>query len=245
MLHQKWIQWRRLELYNNSHSNNIVEVHNLYKTYTNEVEIEVLKNINLKIKKGEFVAIVGPSGSGKSTLMNMIGILDTPTSGEVLINGVKVTSLKEKEKAEIRNQELGFVFQYHHLLPEFTAMENVMIPLRINGVNKKKASIIARDLLGKVGLADRLNHKPTQLSGGENQRVAIARALANSPSIVIGDEPTGNLDTKSTNRIYELLRTLNKKHGQTFIIVTHNEQMAKKADRIIQLVDGEIIGDSE
>lgn len=228
-------------MYNN---NIIVEIKNLYKIYSDGVEHPALKNINLKIKKREFVAIVGPSGSGKSTLMNMIGILDTPTSGEILINGVKVTSLKEKEKAELRNNELGFVFQYHHLLPEFTAKENVMIPLRINGVNKYKASIIARDLLGKVGLADRLNHKPTQLSGGENQRVAIARALANSPSIVIGDEPTGNLDTKTTNRIYELLRTLNKEHGQTFIIVTHNEHIAKKADRIIQLMDGEIIGDS-
>jgi lipoprotein-releasing system ATP-binding protein len=213
----------------------------LTKIYKNGIEFRALDDANLKIRKGEFVAIVGPSGSGKSTLMHLIGLLDTPSSGTLLIDNHDVTKMSDKERSEMRNRMLGFVFQYHHLLPDFTALENVMMPLLIAGKNKKEAEQIAEKLLKDVGLGDRMDHRPGELSGGQNQRVAVARALSCSPAIVLGDEPTGNLDTKTGNLIYELLRRLNKEYNQTFIVVTHNEDMASKADRIIRLVDGKII----
>jgi len=220
--------------------NPIIELKNLTKSYKNGMEFRALDNANLRIKKGEFVAIVGPSGSGKSTLMHLIGLLDTPSSGTLLIDGNNVTKLSDKERSEIRNRMLGFVFQYHHLLPDFTALENVIMPLLIAGKNRKEAKAIAEKLLKQVGLEDRVDHRPGELSGGQNQRVAVARALSCSPAIVLGDEPTGNLDTKTGDMIYELLRRLNKGYNQTFIVVTHNEDLASKADRIIRLVDGKI-----
>lgn len=218
----------------------IIELKNLTKIYKNGMEFRALDNANLKIKKGEFVAIVGPSGSGKSTLMHLIGLLDTPSSGTLMIDKSNVTNMSDKERSEIRNRMLGFVFQYHHLLPDFTALENVMMPLLIAGKKRKEAKEIAEKLLKEVGLEDRMDHKPGELSGGQNQRVAIARALSCSPAIVLGDEPTGNLDTKTGDMVYELLRQLNKEYNQTFIVVTHNDDMALKADRIIRLVDGKI-----
>ncbi len=222
---------------------NIIEIRNLSKVYPGGVEVRALDGIDLDIKRGEFLSIIGPSGSGKSTLLHMIGILDTPTSGTINIDGRVVTDMSEKERSKARNEILGFVFQYHHLLPDFTALENVMMPLLIGGVNKKAARKAASVLLEDVGLADRMDHLPSQLSGGQAQRVSVARALANNPGIVIGDEPTGNLDTRSSDMIYDLLRDLNHNKGQTFILVTHDEKMAKKTDRIIRLVDGKIYED--
>ena len=218
----------------------VIELQNLTKVYQNGVEFRALDNANLRIKKGEFVAIVGPSGSGKSTLMHLIGLLDTPSSGTLLIDGKDVTKMSDKERSIMRNRILGFVFQYHHLLPDFTALENVMMPLLISGKNRKEATEIAEKLLKEVGLEERMDHKPGELSGGQNQRVAIARALSCSPAIILGDEPTGNLDTKTGDLIYKLLRRLNREYNQTFIVVTHNEDLASKADRIIRLVDGKI-----
>lgn len=218
----------------------IIELKNLTKIYKNGIEFRALDNANLRIKKGEFVAIVGPSGSGKSTLMHLIGLLDTPSLGTLLIDGKDVTKMSDKERSEMRNRMLGFVFQYHHLLPDFTALENVIMPLLIAGKSRKEAQEIAENLLKEVGLEDRMDHKPGELSGGQSQRVAVARALSCSPAIVLGDEPTGNLDTKTGDLIYELLRRLNREYSQTFIVVTHNEDMASKADRIIRLVDGKI-----
>lgn len=218
----------------------IIELKNLTKIYKNGMEFRALDNANLKIKKGEFVAIVGPSGSGKSTLMHLIGLLDTPSLGTLLIDGRDVTKMSDRERSEMRNRMLGFVFQYHHLLPDFTALENVAMPLLIAGKSRKEAKEIAEKLLKEVGLEDRMDHKPGELSGGQNQRVAVARALSCSPAIVLGDEPTGNLDTKTGDLIYDLLRRLNRQYNQTFIVVTHNEDLASKADRIIRLVDGKI-----
>jgi len=222
----------------------IIRIRDLTRIYGDGVEIRALDGVNLDIEPGEFLAIVGPSGSGKSTLLHQIGILDTPTSGTILLNGVDITKMSDRERSKTRNRELGFIFQYHHLLPDFNALENVMIPLLIRGVKPSRARKIAREMLEEVGLADREDHRPNQLSGGQNQRVAIARALANSPDIVIGDEPTGNLDSKSSDNIYELLRRLNQEHDQTFILVTHDESMAAKTDRIIRIVDGRIVEDS-
>jgi lipoprotein-releasing system ATP-binding protein len=218
----------------------IIELKNLTKIYKNGIDFRALDNANLRIKRGEFVAMVGPSGSGKSTLMHLIGLLDTPSSGTLLLDGNDVTKMSDKERSEMRNRMLGFVFQYHHLLPDFTALENVIMPLLIAGKNRKEADEIANKLLKEVGLEDRTDHRPSELSGGQNQRVAVARALSCSPAIVLGDEPTGNLDTKTGDLIYELLRRLNKEYNQTFIVVTHNEELASKADRIIRLVDGKI-----
>ncbi|MGB9927910.1 MAG: ABC transporter ATP-binding protein [Methanosarcina sp.] len=224
-----------------SADNSIIELNNLTKIYKNGIEFRALDGANLKIKRGEFVAIVGPSGSGKSTLMHLIGLLDTPSSGTLLIGDKDVTKIPDKERSAIRNRMLGFVFQYHHLLPDFTALENVMMPLLISGKNMEEAKKIAEKLLVEVGLEDRMDHRPGELSGGQNQRVAVARALSCSPAIVLADEPTGNLDTKTGDLIYELLRRLNKEYNQTFIVVTHNEDLALKADRIIRLMDGKII----
>jgi lipoprotein-releasing system ATP-binding protein len=222
-------------------NNNIIVIRDLTKIYRGGVDVVALSDINLRIKAGEFLAIVGPSGSGKSTLLNMIGLLDTPTSGQIILKGIDVTAASPNERARLRNKELGFVFQYHHLIPEFSALENVMMPMLIAGDKKAEAEERARELLIAVGLEDRLNSRPGQLSGGQNQRVAVARALANGPSIVIGDELTGNLDTKTSDRIYELLRDLNGRMNQTFILVTHDIRMAEKTDRILRIVDGRIV----
>jgi lipoprotein-releasing system ATP-binding protein len=223
---------------------NIIQIRDLTKIYGDGVEITALDSVNLNIEKGEFLAIVGPSGSGKSTLLNQIGILDTPTAGTILLKGLDITKMSDKQRSKMRNQELGFIFQYHHLLPDFNALENVMMPLLINGIKSSQAKKRAHEMLEEVGLGDRLYHRPNQLSGGQNQRAAIARALVNTPSIVIGDEPTGNLDSKASETIYELLRKLNREHNQTFILVTHDERMAAKTDRVIRLVDGRIADDS-
>lgn len=225
-------------------NSDIIKVRGLSKIYMDGVEVRALDNVDLDIKRGEFLSIIGPSGSGKSTLLHMIGILDTPSSGTITIDDRVVTDMSEKERSRVRNEVLGFVFQYHHLMPDFTALENVMMPLLIGGMGKKEAKKIASSLLEEVGLGDRMDHRPNQLSGGQAQRVAIARALANNPGIVIGDEPTGNLDTKASDMIYDLLRKLNRDRGQTFILVTHDEEMARKTDRIVRIVDGRISGDS-
>lgn len=224
-----------------SDATNIIEISNLTKTYTDGLGVKALDGLTLEIKRGEFISITGPSGSGKSTLLHMIGILDTPTSGTILIDGEDITNMSDKERSNARNKMLGFIFQYHHLLPDFSAIENVMMPLLISGKSKTEARKIANDLLVEVGLEDRIDHRPNQLSGGQNQRVAVARALANNPMIVIGDEPTGNLDSNSSDKIYELLRKLNRDYGQTFILVTHDDEMAAKTDRIIRIVDGKIV----
>jgi lipoprotein-releasing system ATP-binding protein len=220
---------------------NIIEIKKLRKVYGDGVQLVALDDVDLIIEEGEVLSIVGPSGSGKSTLLNMIGLLDTPTSGEIWLKGQNITNATPKERARLRNKELGFIFQFHHLLPEFDAVENVMMPLLIAGVDKKEARRQAITHLDEVGLGDRLHNKPNQLSGGQNQRVAVARALAGHPSIVIGDEPTGNLDSKSSDMIYELLRKLNRQMKQTFILVTHDMNMAEKTDRILRLVDGRIV----
>ena len=222
----------------------IIQIKNLTKIFGDGVEIKALDGVDLDIERGEFLAIIGPSGSGKSTLLNQIGILDTPTSGTILLNGIDVTEMSDKQRSRTRNKELGFIFQYHHLLPDFNALENVMMPLLISGIKSSQAREVARRVLDEVGLGDRIEHRPNQLSGGQNQRVAIARALVNKPSIVIGDEPTGNLDSKASENIYELLRKLNREHNQTFILVTHDERMAAKTDRIIRLVDGRVAENS-
>ncbi|AEH60841.1 ABC transporter related protein [Methanosalsum zhilinae DSM 4017] len=222
-------------------SDTIIEIKDLSKIYKNGAEVHALKSVNLTVSKGEFMSIIGPSGSGKSTLLHIIGILDTPSKGTILIDGKDVSKMSDSQRSRTRNEKLGFVFQYHHLLPDFSALENVMMPLLISGKSDKEAKNIAERLLKDVGLEDRLDHRPNQLSGGQCQRVAVARALANNPDIVIGDELTGNLDTKSSEMIYDLLRKLNSKYQQTFIIVTHDPKLAEKTDRIVRIVDGQIV----
>jgi len=222
-------------------SDDIIVLKDLSKIYGNGVEVRALDGVSVKIKAGEFVAIVGPSGSGKSTLLNMIGLLDTPSVGQIFLKGIDVSQASPEERARLRNQELGFVFQYHHLIPEFSALENVMMPMLIAKKSRTAAKERALELLSAVGLADRRDSRPNQLSGGQNQRVAVARALANGPSIVIGDELTGNLDTKTSDLIYNLLRELNRKINQTFILVTHDMTLAEKTDRILRIVDGKLV----
>lgn len=203
--------------------------------------LEVLKGIDLEIHKGEVVSIVGPSGAGKTTLLQIMGTLDKADSGSVMIHGVDVTRLKEKALSAFRNKEIGFVFQFHQLLPEFTALENVMIPSLIQGMSSGKARKAALDILTFLGLSDRAAHKPAQLSGGEKQRVAVARALMNHPSIILADEPSGSLDTQNKEDLHKLFFDLRDKLGQTFVIVTHDESLASRTDRTIHLIDGKII----
>lgn len=206
--------------------------------------IHVLKGISLQIHKNEYVALMGPSGSGKSTLMNLLGCLDTPTTGKYILNGTDVSSLSDDELAEIRNKEIGFIFQTFNLLPRSTALENVILPLIYAGYSRSEREAIATKALEQVGLADRMKHKPNELSGGQRQRVAIARALVNSPSILLADEPTGNLDSKTSYEIMGLLHDLHNL-GNTIIIVTHEEDIAKHAHRIIRLRDGEVETDTQ
>lgn len=218
----------------------LIEVTSLKKSYpvTNDTRLEVLKGINLNILKEEIVAIVGKSGAGKSTLLHILGTLDKPESGKVLFESEDVFLKKEKQIAEFRSRKIGFIFQFHHLLPEFTAIENVMIPSMISGTMDKAR---AEEVLTEVGLKNRLEHKPSELSGGEAQRVAIARALINSPKLVLADEPTGNLDSENADAVIDLIFDLRKKYKQTFVIVTHNEEFANKCDRIIKLHDGKVV----
>lgn len=200
--------------------------------------LQVLKGIDLQINKGEVVSIVGPSGAGKTTLLQIIGTLDRPDGGEVVVDGVDVGTLSSKKLSDFRNLHLGFIFQFHQLLPEFTALENVMIPAYIAGKKKSEALEMANELLTFLGLADRANHKPAELSGGEKQRVAVARALVNEPAVVLADEPSGSLDSKNKAELHQLFFDLRDKFGQTFVIVTHDEELAKLTDRTIHLRDG-------
>lgn len=216
----------------------LISLTNVSKIYKlGEVNVEALKKISLQIKKGEFVAIMGPSGSGKSTLMHLIGILDKPTDGKVILEGKDIGKLNEEELAVLRNKHIGFVFQSFNLLPKTKAIDNVALPLIYSGVAKEKRIKLAKDALFQVGLAERINHTPSQLSGGQQQRVAIARALVTNPSLILADEPTGNLDSKSGKEIIDLLKELNKK-GNTIVLVTHDAEVAKNAKRIIKMKDG-------
>ncbi len=217
----------------------ILNVHNLSKSYHNDgIEVPVLKDISFSVNSGEVITIMGPSGIGKSTLLNLIGTLDYPDSGEISYNGINPFSLTEKEIARFRNKTIGFVFQFHHLLPEFTALENVMIPsiiYRYDPENAKKSSI---KMLERVGLGHRINHRPSALSGGERQRVAVARALINEPLVVLADEPSGNLDTHNSDLLINLILELNRQFGRTFIIATHNSGIASKSHKVLYLSDG-------
>lgn len=223
-------------------NNNVVEAVDLFKTYQmGEVEVHALRGLSLTIKKGEVVAIMGPSGSGKSTLMNILGCLDRPTSGKYLLNGENVQAMEGNQLADIRNRQVGFVFQSYNLLSRSTALSNVMMPLRYrrnNGHQDIKQT--AKELLVRVGLEDRITHKPYELSGGQQQRVAIARALVNDPAIVLADEPTGNLDSKSGKEIMDLLLDLNEEKGVTLIIVTHDPEVASFTQRTVRLFDGRV-----
>lgn len=205
--------------------------------------LQVLKGIDLHIGRGEVVSIVGPSGAGKTTLLQIVGTLDKPDSGEVVIDGVKVGGLNKKKLADFRNRHIGFVFQFHQLLPEFTALENIMIPAFIGGASKKTAEQRARELLCFMNLEDRASHKPSELSGGEKQRVAVARALVNNPAVVLADEPSGSLDSKNKEELHRLFFDLRDKFGQTFVIVTHDEQLAKITDRTIAMKDGMLVNE--
>ncbi len=203
--------------------------------------LQVLKGVDLSIKSGEIVSIVGSSGAGKSTLLHILGTLDTATAGQVLLNGERIDKLKGNALAKFRNKNIGFIFQFHHLLPEFTALENVCIPGWIAGKKKKETEKKATELLQILGLAERLQNKPHQLSGGEQQRVAVARALINNPAIIMADEPTGNLDSNNARDLHNLFIELRDKYNQTFLIVTHNEELAAMSDRIVHMKDGKIV----
>ena len=204
-------------------------------------DLSVLKGVDIFVNKGEIVSIVGSSGAGKSTLLHILGSLDKANAGEIWINNERIDTLNEKELAKFRNKHIGFVFQFHHLLPEFTALENVCIPGWIAGTPKNELEQRALELLKILGLEDRASHKPSELSGGEQQRVAVARALINNPDIVFADEPTGNLDSKHAQELHELFLHLQKTMGQTFLIVTHNEALAKMSDRVVHMKDGYIV----
>jgi lipoprotein-releasing system ATP-binding protein len=224
---------------NSSSDNIILEAIQVEKHYPSGLEIlKVLKGINLSIRASEILVIMGPSGAGKSTLLHIMGTLDKPTSGEIIIDHRRMNQFREKDLAAFRNQNIGFVFQFHYLMPEFTALENLMIPRMISGNDWKDYIPRAEELLEEVGLAQRMSHRPSQLSGGELQRVAVARALMNSPKLILADEPTGNLDTKNSQALFELILGLNRKYKQTFVIVTHNEMFASQSHRVIHLLDG-------
>ncbi len=218
----------------------MLEIHKINKRYGH---LQVLKDVSLHVNQGELVCIVGKSGAGKSTLLHIIGTLDSADSGQVILKDKDVTSLKGNELSDFRNAHIGFIFQFHHLLPEFTALENIMIPALIASVDTEIAKQKATTLLKAIGLEDRADHKPTALSGGEQQRVAIARALINDPDIVFADEPTGNLDSTSSEEIHQLFLRLNRELNQTFVIVTHNEHLAEICNRSIKMEDGKIVSD--
>lgn len=229
-------RWMRYEMNNEV----IIECRNLVKTfYDGNRELRILRGINLEIYQGEILAVSGPSGAGKSTLLHILGTLDTPTAGDVLFRGQNVTRFSRGEINQLRNRELGFVFQFYHLLPEFTALENVMMPALCQGSKKTVHKDRAVELLTKVGLGERLNHKPGMLSGGEQQRVAIARALFNRPSVVLADEPTGNLDENTGAEIIDLLWNLNRSEGVTMVIVSHDDSIGERSDRWVYLHEGQ------
>jgi lipoprotein-releasing system ATP-binding protein len=215
----------------------LISVKDIHKAYG---QLEVLKGVDLQIAAGEFVSIVGKSGAGKSTLLHIMGTLDLPDSGELIVGEQSVFSLSARELARFRNENIGFVFQFHHLLPEFTALENVCIPSFIQGNSEDVAEKRAKELLDYLGLAERLSHKPGQLSGGEQQRVAVARALMNDPAIVLADEPSGNLDSSTSKELHQLLFRLRDDFNQTFVIVTHNEELAAMSDRTLHMTDGKL-----
>jgi len=216
----------------------VVETVNLKKTYMlGRVPVHALRGVNLKVYPGDFIAVLGPSGSGKSTLLNLIGALDKPTEGEVIIDGIDISTLNEDQLAELR-RKIGFVFQFFNLIPRLSALENVELPLAIAGVVKSERRKRAMELLKIVGLEDRMKHKPTELSGGEQQRVAIARALVNNPRYLLMDEPTGNIDSKTAAEIMKLVKKLNEEEGVTIILVTHNQFVANQAKRVVHIVDG-------
>ena len=216
----------------------MIEIQGITKSFG---DLQVLIGIDLIIYKGEVVSVVGPSGAGKTTLLQIMGTLDKADSGSVVINGIEVGRLKEKELAAFRNKQIGFVFQFHQLLPEFTALENVMIPALIGGMSSDKAMKKAKETLAFLGLAERALHKPAELSGGEKQRVAVARALINDPAVIFADEPSGSLDSKNKEELHQLFFDLREKLGQTFVIVTHDEGLAQLTDRTIHMVDGRIV----
>jgi putative ABC transport system ATP-binding protein len=222
--------------------NVMFELQDVCKVYKMKgVETHALRGTTVKIKKGEYVAILGPSGSGKSTLMHIMGCLDTPTKGRVFVEGREVSELSDDELAKIRREKIGFVFQAYNLITGLTAVENVALPMRFGGHGRSESQRKANEILKKVGLEKRMDHKPNELSGGEQQRVAIARALSNDPDAILADEPTGNLDTKSGKEIFELLENLHRKTGKTIIVVTHDINLAKRAHREIRIIDGKIV----
>lgn len=219
----------------------IIEVRDVYKSYINgKGELKVLEDITLNIEQGKIFSIVGASGAGKSTLLHILGALDRPSRGELWYNNKNLFSLNDRELARFRNQKVGFVFQFHHLLPEFSAQENVMMPIIINRQNRKMAELRANQLLAEVGLQGREHHKPGELSGGEQQRVAIARALSNQPELLLADEPTGNLDSQTSEKVYALLQQINRERSVTIIMVTHNEILGSRADYCLNLSDGKL-----
>lgn len=215
----------------------MIEVNNITRSFGN---LQVLKGISLSIDRGEVVSITGPSGAGKTTLLQIMGSLDKPDSGKILYDGQDITRMREKEISAFRNKHIGFVFQFHQLLPEFTALENITIPMLIAGQGMRQASSRAKELLELLGLADRAGHKPSELSGGEKQRIAVARALANQPDVILADEPSGSLDTKNKDDLHKLFFRLRDQLGQTFVIVTHDESLAAMTDRTIHLLDGAV-----
>lgn len=216
----------------------ILRAENIQKSFG---DLSILKGVNLEIQKKEIVSIVGTSGAGKTTLLQILGTLDTPTSGSLMIDQTNPFDLNESKLSAFRNTTLGFIFQFHQLLPEFTACENIMLPGLIKGLNKKDAEENAMALLEKVGLQDRMNHKPAELSGGEQQRTAVCRALMNKPKVIFGDEPSGNLDTKSSRELHDLFFKLRDDFDQTFVLVTHNKELAEMADRSLTMVDGKFV----
>ncbi|MCD6505855.1 ABC transporter ATP-binding protein [Candidatus Poribacteria bacterium] len=224
----------------------LVEVVDLRKSYFDgDTELPVLKGINLAVRRGEMICIVGPSGVGKSTLLHIIGTLDTPTSGKVLFEGEDIFSMDQEKLADFRSRQIGFIFQFHYLLPEFTALENVAMGALIAGKPSDEAFAKAEELLKRVGLKERMNHKPAKLSGGERQRVAVARALVNDPKLILADEPTGNLDTRTSETVFELIWELKEMMGKTLILATHDLNLAKRGDRMVKLIDGKIVEEEE
>lgn len=227
---------------NNSGNIKVVEINNLFKTFQmGKLEVPVLKNVNLTIDKGEFVSIMGPSGSGKSTLLYLLGGLDAPTSGEIRINDEDISKMKDKRGSELRRRDIGFVFQFYNLIPNLTVVDNVLLPVLLDGKKGKHHMARLEEILEIVGLADRKKHTPRELSGGQQQRVAIARALMNDPEIILADEPIGNLDSKTGEEIMELFRRINQERGKTIIQVTHAQKAAEYGSRIVRFMDGEII----